>query len=269
MKLRYLLTLWTLLIPALASAEISGATCCPSGELAIIISDRSAVWTVYPAEYRASFAVSEDGRVIYFASNKKGAVTFIAASVVDGVPFIENHTLYNGVELPSPPAPAPNDDPDPDTFEGAVKKAMSGLDRPQVTALAESFLAVCEGINRGTVTTQSGARETFRDIWAEKATSVSATTFADCRELVDVISERVDNSTLKTLKESYEKAAKVLKENAPAASVKEPPAEEEEAEEKPEPEPPKKPAANSGCPNGQCPNGQCPVQQNRVFYWVR
>lgn len=273
MKIHNLLTLLALLFPAVASAEITGATMCPAGELAIINCDRGAVWTVFPAEYRASFAVSDDGKTLYFASSKKGAVTFIAASVTtDGLPYVENHTLYNGVELPSPPAPTPNDDPSPDTFEGVIRKAMGGLDRTQVDALAGTFLIVVEGIDRGTITSTAGARETFRAVWAETATSISASTFADCRELVTAISERVDNSTVKTLREGYEKAAKVLKDNAPAASVKEPPAEEkteEEAKEE-EPEPPKKPAANSSCPNGQCPNGQCPnVQTGRRFYWIQ
>ena len=110
--MRYLqTTLLTLLLLVCngVQAAITGAITSGAGELAIINSDREAAWSVYPAEYMASYAVSDDGKTVYFASPRPGAVTFYAASVIDGLPRIDSYTLYNGVEIPDDanPTPAP------------------------------------------------------------------------------------------------------------------------------------------------------------------
>lgn len=254
-----------------ANAEITGAVGCNAGHLTILCSDKAAVWSVYPAEYSASYAVSEDGKVLYFASPKQGKVTFFAASVVDGQPFLEQHSLYNGLEIPDPvPTPAPAPDPVPVTLEDMVKAAATGKDAAELTALAESFEFIVDGVDRGTIKTPTAARETFRAVWADKGTKAKENALDDLSELVDVIGKNVDNSTVKSLRDDYETAAKAIRSCISAKSpVEEVTEESEEAEPEPETKQEsekKKPATN--CPNGTCPNGQCPnATPQRRFYW--
>ena len=256
----------TLIFPIVAHAEITGAVGCNAGELAIINCDKEAVWSVYPAEYSASYAVSEDGKVLYFASPKQGKVTFFAASVVDGLPYLEQHSLYNGLEIPDPsPTPAPAPDPVPVTLEDFIKEESAGKDVAELAALAESLEFVIDGIDRGTIKTPVAARETFRGIWLEKGTKVKETALDDLSELVDVIGKNVDNSTIKTLRDDYETAAKAIRSCIPAkAPVEEVTEESEEA--KPEQE--TKPESEKKAPATNCSNGQCPnATPQRRFIW--
>ena len=260
----------TLIFPIVVHAEITGAVGCNAGELAIINCDKEAVWSVYPAEYATSYAVSDNGKTLYFASPKSGKVTFFAASVVDGLPYLEQHSLYNGLEIPAPvPTPAPAPEPNPATLEDFIKAEAHGKDAAELTALAESFEFVVDGIDRGTIKTPVAARETFRSIWLEKGTKVKETTLDDLSELVDVIGKNVDNSTIKSLRNDYETAAKAIRSCIPAKEpVKEITEEvvaELESEAVPEPE---KDCPNGKCPTGNCPNGTCPnATQQRRFYW--
>ena len=165
---RLQITLLTLLLLVCngAQAAITGAVTSGAGELAIISSDREAAWSVSPAEYMASYAVSDDGKTVYFASPKPGAVTFYAASVIDGLPNIESYTLYNGVEMPDDanpaPAPTPKPTPAPETVTSIIKAATVDATPDDYNVLANAFDAVISGIDRGTITTPAGARETFR-----------------------------------------------------------------------------------------------------------
>lgn len=267
----------TLALSGVVHAEITGAVGCNAGNLAILTCDKAAVWSVYPAEYSTSYAVSEDGKVLYFASPKEGKVTFFAASVVDGQPFLEQHSLYNGLEIPDPtPTPAPAPEPNPATLDDFIKAEANGKDAAELTALAESFEFVVDGIDRGTITTPVAARETFRSIWADKGTKAKETALDDLSELVSVIGKNVDNSTIKTLRNDYETAAKAIRSCIPAKEpvkeiTKEVVRESELVPEKkaePEKKAPATNCPNGQCPNGQCPNGQCPnASPQRRFYW--
>lgn len=257
------------LVATLAKAEINGAVGCGAGHLTILTSDKPAVWTVYPAEYSTSYAISEDGRTVYFASPKAGKVTFFAASVVEGQPFLEQHSLYNGVEIPDPmPTPAPTPIPEPivDTLESVIVAKAKGKPAEELTALADSFDFVVDGIDRGTITTPVAARETFRAIYIEKGAAANENTVEDLSALVDAISEKVDNSTLKSIRADYETAAKTIRSVISVQQVAEIPVEEEQpeaqSEETEEKAEPKKEEVKS-CPNGQCPNT---ANQGR-FFW--
>ena len=252
------------LVATLAKAEITGAVGCNAGELAIINSDREAVWSVYPAEYSTSYAVSNDGKTIYFASPKHGKVTFFAASVVDGLPYLENHSLYNGLEIPEPtPTPTPTPEPVPVTLEDIVRAEATGKDAGELTALAESFEFIVDGIDRGTIKTPVAARETFRSIWLEKGTKVKETAIDDLSELIDVISKNVNNTTVQSIKEDYSKVAKAIRSAMPSktSDVVEVKA-VENAEQKNE-------CPDGKCPTGDCPNGNCPNQSGQRFYYWR
>ena len=261
--MKKLLLIILTLLPAVCRAEITGAVGCNAGELAIINCDKEAVWSVYPAEYSTSFAVSDDGRTLYFASPKHGKVTFFAASVVDGLPYLEQHSLYNGLEIPDvKPEPTPTPEPAPivETLESVITANAKGKPAAELTALADSFAFVVDGLERGTIKTTVGARETFRAIYAEKGTAAGEKTLDDLSQLVDAVSGKIDNSTLIALRDDYETAAKTIRSFILA----------KQPEKKPEPKQEEaKDCPNGNCPTGHCPNGQCPnaTTQRRFFWW--
>ena len=245
---KIIVALWAILTPLITQAALTGADACKAGNLAVIRSDVEAVWSIYPQSYSGCYAVSDDGCTLYFASPKEGEITIIAASVNDGKPVIDTHTLYYGVDVPAPePGPAPKPTPKPETLESQVQDAADCLDNGDLTALAESFETVVDSINRGTVTTPAGARETFRAIWSAAGSAVSTETLNRCEPIITKISGLVDNTSLETLKKDYTRVAKALRECI-KPEVKEP-------EKVPEPAPPPK-TNTGGCPNGQCPNYQ-------------
>ena len=268
--LALLVSLCVTLMAATATAELHGAVGCRAGELTIITSDNAAVWQVYPAEYATSYAISEDGKTLYFASPKAGKITFFAASVVDGAPFLESHPLYNGIDVPDvepTPAPVPTPTPQPTpepapTLESVTKTAANEVksdNKPAETAaLQEVFESVASGIDRGTIKTTEGARATFRGMWAEKAVQISERTLSNWEKALSLISAQIDNTSIATIKLDYTAVAKALGETIPKTaepadeSADEP--EEDDAEEAEADKTPPKPAGNSSCPNGQCPN---------------
>lgn len=244
---KIIIALWAILTPLLTQAALTGADACKAGNLAVIRSDVEAVWSVYPQSYSGSYAVSDDGRTLYFASPKEGEITIIAASVNDGKAVIDTHTLYYGIDAPEPgPTPEPKPMPKPETLESQVMDAADCLDNGDLTALAESFESVVDSINRGTVTTPAGARETFRAVWTAAGAAVSTETLNRCEPILTKISGLVDNTSLETLKNDYTRVAKSLRECIKPV-VKKP---------KKEPEPAPTTTNGGGCANGQCPNYQ-------------
>lgn len=241
---------------AVASAAITGAVTCTAGELAIINCDSSAVWSVYPADYMASYAVSDDGKTVYFASPKKGAVTFFAASVTsDGLPTIDRYTLYNGVDVDDDvePTPAPKPEPEPETVATIVKNADIDATAEEFDALASAFETAVSGIDRGTIRTPAGARETFRANWIRQAATVNPDAIATFSALLATLGDKVDNSTLATIKADYTAIIDALKERSEKAK--------KTAAKTGQPEQPAKPTSSS------CPNGQCPANGNRFYRW--
>lgn len=210
-----LLTLLMLVCSA-AQAEITGAVTSGAGELAIINSDREAAWSVSPADYLASYAVSDDGKTVYFASPKKGIVTFYAASVVDGLPNIDTHTLYNGVDKPDDVSPAPAPQPKPDTIASVIKGADVIATAGDYNALANAFGAAVSGIDRGTITTPAGARETFRAVWLQEAAKTNPAAITGFAGLLDKLSGMIDYIDLTTTAKSYKEAADALRAKADA-----------------------------------------------------
>lgn len=225
-------------------AAITGAVTSGAGELAIINSDREAAWSVSPAEYMASYAVSDDGKTVYFASPKPGAVTFYAASVIDGLPNIESYTLYNGVEAPDDkdPTPAPvRPAPEPETVKTVIDKTDTGATADDYNALANAFDAVVSGIDRGTITTPTGARETFRALWLQMAAKTNPAAIGLFSGLLDALSTKIDNTSLQTIRKDYGDIVDALRAKAEALK----------------PKAQAKPAAAQTLQRGGCANGQC------------
>ena len=236
---RLLILLSLLFVSTPANAALSGAASCNAGELAVIRSDVEATWTIYPANYSASYAVSNDGLTLYFASPKEGEVTIIAASVKEGKAVIDSHTLYNGVPAPIPtpeptpvPVPEPTPEPAPETIESIVKIQAKDKDPAELTALADSFAAVVDGIDRGTITTPAGARETFRAIWADKGTAANINALNNLSGLISAVSAKVDNMTLEGLRGDYARVVTSIRHNLPNSNSTPAPA---------------------NCPDGNCP----------------
>lgn len=228
----------SLLYSVEAIAALSGAVQTNAGELAIVTSDIEATWTVYPASYSTSFAVDKEGKTLYFASPKQGEVTIIAASVVDGRAVIDTHILYNGIPAPEPAPnvePKPEPTPEPETIESVIKIQSQGKDTAELSALADSFQAVIDGIDRGVVTTPSGARETFRAIWIDKGTAANVNALNDLSGLITAIANKVDNTSLETLKKGYSDAEAAIRSIIP-----------------PKAQTPAKTQAG-GCSGGNCP----------------
>lgn len=235
---RIIITLLSLLYSVEAIAALSGAVQTNAGELASVTSDIEATWTVYPASYSTSYTVDKEGKTLYFASPKQGEVTIIAASVVDGKAVIDTHILYNGIPAPEPAPnvePKPEPTPEPETIESIIKAEAQGKDPAELSSLADTFAAVVDGIDRGVITTPTGARETFRAIWIDKGTAANINALNDLSGLITAISNKVDNSTLETLKKVYSEAASAIRSIIPNNSQT----------------PAKTPAA--GCPGGNCP----------------
>lgn len=242
-----------------ANAEITGTIGCQSGELTIINSDRESAWSVFPADYSTSFAVSDDGRTVYFASPKAGKVTFFAASVIDGKPELESHTLYNGVEIPDDeptPTPTPKPEPPKNPLDKAIESAKN-YPAKDVEVITETFESVLSGIDRGTITTPVAARETFRALYASKAIAVDPEMTMRTFQLIAELSNAIDNTTLETVKDDYAKIVEGLKKIEVKAPAK-------KAEKKAETKATTK--ASGGCPDGQCPTGNCPLQNNGYQY---
>ncbi len=261
-KIMILLIIAMLASAGVAFGEITGAVGCNAGELVVLNSDKESVWTVYPSEYSASYAVSDDGRTIYFASPKTGKVTFFAASVVDGLPYLESHSLFNGLELPDPaPTPTPAPEPEPvvdETIEGVVKSEGEGKSADELTALAETFEFVSDGINRGTIRTTAGARETFRKEWLRKSALTNPDSLEEMGSLIEKVGSMIDYSSLESVKKDFSRVAAALREIVPKLKSEKP--EEEEAKKE---ESEKKVEDNQkSCPTGTCPNGTCPNVQN-------
>lgn len=269
-KIMILLIIAMLASAGVAFGEITGAVGCNAGELVVLNSDKESVWTVYPSEYSASYAVSDDGRTIYFASPKTGKVTFFAASVVDGLPCLESHSLFNGLELPDP-APTPTPAPEPvvdETIEGVVKSEGEGKSAEKLTALAETFEFVSDGINRGTIRTTAGARETFRKEWLRKSALTNPDSLEEMGSLIEKVGSMIDYSSLESVKKDFSRVATALREQVPKLKSEKAESEKPEEEEAKKEESEKevednqKSCPNGTCPNGTCPNGTCPNVQN-------
>ena len=224
-------------------AAITGAVTCGAGELAIINSDREAAWSVSPADYMASYAVSDDGKTVYFASPKKGAVTFYAASVIDGLPAIESYTLYNGVDAPDDvqptPAPTPKPAPEPETVTSVSKTADVTATADDFTALTSAFDAAVSGIDRGTITTPAGARETFRGVWLQEAARTNPEAIGNFAALLDKLSDMIDYTDLASVRKDFAAIVEALKARAEAVKPKATAT-------------PKTTRYSGGCANGQC-----------------
>ena len=187
-----------------APAELTAPDKVEAGRLAVIQSSESASWAIYPQSYRDSYYIADNGQTLIFASPVKGVVTIIAATpgATHGEPIvISEHTLYNG---DGEPEPKPEPDKDSDSLEAIIDNAnVDGATAADYAALANSFTAAVQAIANNSVTTPAGARETFRAVWLREAARTNAAAIDTFSPLLTVISNKVDNASLQTVKRDY------------------------------------------------------------------
>lgn len=230
---------------AVCYANISAPDGVITGELAIIKSSTTATWTVYPSEYKSAIYITDDGRTCVFASPKPGAVTFVAASVIDGKVEISEKTIYNGIDAPpsDDTKPIPEPEPEPETVATVVKNAKVEATVTDYNALISAFETTVSGIDRGTIRSVAGARETFRSNWIYQAGKNNPNAINLFAQLLSDLSEKIDNTSLLTLKADYSLIIEALQERAKETEVKA----KSEVEAKKE-----NPPAVQSCPNGNC-----------------
>lgn len=223
-----------------------------TGELAVVRSTAPATWTVYPSEYKSAIYVTDDGKTCVFASPTPGAVTFVAASIVDGEVRMTEKTLYNGVERPDDVKPIPEPEPEPETVYTVVRDADVKASVSDFNALATSFETVVSGIDRGTIQTTTGARETLNGNWIRQAGKTNPNALTEFAALLDKLNKMVDYSSLSTVKTDYQQIINALQERAKKA--------ETEAKAKAES------AKINPVPVQTCPNGKC---NTSYYYYYR
>ena len=223
-----------------------------TGELAVVRSTVPATWTVYPSEYKSAIYVTDDGKTCVFASPNPGAVTFVAASVVDGEVRMTEKTLYNGIDRPDDVKPIPEPEQEPETVYTVVRDADVKASVSDFNALATSFETVVSGIDRGTIQTPTGARETLNGNWIRQAGKTNPNALTEFAELLDKLNKMVDYSSLNTVKTDYQQIITALQERAKKA--------ETEAKAKTEP------AKTDPVPASNCPDGKC---NTRYYYYYR
>lgn len=248
-----LATTANLTAPATASVgSLTAPETIATGELAVVRSTAPATWTVYPSEYKSAIYVTDDGKTCVFASPTPGAVTFIAASVIDGEVRMTEKTLYNGVDRPDDVKPIPEPEPEPETVYTVVRDADVKASVSDFNALAESFETVVSGIDRGTIQTTTGARETLNGNWIRQAGRTNPDALTEFAELLDKLNKMVDYSSLSTVKTDYQQIITALQERAKKT--------ESEAKAKAEP------AKTDPIPASNCPDGKC---NTRYYYYYR
>lgn len=187
-----------------APAELTAPDKVEAGRLAVIQSSEPASWAIYPQSYRDSYYIADNGQTLIFASPIKGVVTIIAATpgATHGDPIIiSEHTLYNGE---GEPEPKPEPDKGNDSLEAIIANAnVDGATAADYAALANSFAAAVQAIANNSVTTPAGARETFRAVWLREAARTNTAAIDTFSPLLTAISNKVDNTSLQTVKRDY------------------------------------------------------------------
>lgn len=235
------------ILSGLARAAITGPDQCNAGELTVLESDMPASWAVHPVEYQSAIYPIDGGVKCIFASPNAGAVTFFAASVIEGNPVIHTHVLYNGKKSPQPD-PKPEPVPDPTTLDGVAKAELAKIatqtKAAEQTAMVAALDNVISGIDRGTIQTSEGARATFRGVWSSKAAEISVDSVGAWANWLTAVSEKLDQTDVQTIKAGFETLKAVLK----------------PATKEPLPIPVNNdPIPVADKPKSECKNGSCPA----------
>ena len=110
---------------------------------------------------------------------------------------------HAAITSPDNSTPEPDIDPLNQTLEQIIKNESQGLDRAQFATLADSFQQTVWAIDRGSVTTPAGARETLRKTWLFNGMTVNPQTVDNLAPLIEAISGKIDNTSLTSVKRDY------------------------------------------------------------------
>ena len=244
-----------------AFAAIDGPEVIAAGELAIFQTDVPAAWAVVPDTYAKSVVVDSSGEKLVFASPVKGTVTIIAATAgIEGKPNIEVRTFINGEK--SDGADNGEDEQPEDKLIALVKSEFQKIENKEAAEtgkqkLADVFQTVVDFIDKKTVQTPAGARETFRRYWEFETARIGKGTLDAYRPFLSAVSDAIDWSTIQTVRADFIKvglglseAARADQQQAPSSGTK---------TETP------KPTQTQQQPKSSCPGGNCPTG-GRFFY---
>lgn len=250
------------LIAALCSpafAAIDGPDYIAAGELAVFTSDVPAAWAVVPDTFSKSVVIDSSGKKLVFASPVKGTVTIIASTAAEAgeTPNIEVRTFTNGDKSDGGGGDEEDEKEPVDKLIALVKSEYQKIENRDAAEagrlkLAGVFQTVVDFIDKKTVQTPAGARETFRRYWEYEAARAGKGALDAYRPFITAVSAEIDWSSIETVKTDFMKLVKGLTEAARADQS----APTSETAEKPEEK--ETPQSGSNCPGGVCPTGNCP-----------
>ena len=254
----YFVVIW--LLANVCNAAITAPENIQPGDLARVVCDSEADWSVVPEEYSSMAYVDSNRKTLAISSPRPGTVYIFAATKDEsGEPkgYVWKLTISEEAE----PNPAPEDDedvaPEPDTklFPGNVIEAMD--DVPDFTTAERDAFAYVVGstvefIEQGAIRTVPGIRETIRRNWTIRAAHVSKTTETRWAPVMVLLFEQLESNDVKACRESLNVVLSAIDAKKKA---------EKEAAEKAAEEAAKKTEAKPTTTNrGGCPNGMCPLQ---------
>ena len=257
------------LIAALCSpafAAIDGPDYIAAGELAVFTSDVPAAWAVVPDTFSKSVVIDSSGKKLVFASPVKGTVTIIASTAAEAgeTPNIEVRTFVNGEKSDGGGGDEEDEKEPVDKLLALVKSEFQKIENRDAAEagrlkLAGVFQTVVDFIDKKTVQTPAGARETFRRYWEYEAARAGKGTLDAYRPFITAVSAEVDWTSIETVKTDFMKLVKGLTEaaradqSAPTSETAKKPEEKETPKTETE-----EPQSGSNCPGGVCPTGNCP-----------
>ena len=245
----YIVTM-AVLVGTICYAKITAPSGINAGELAVAKSDESATWTVFPAEYKTAIYVADEGKTCIFASPIEGEVTLLAASISEGKIILSEHKIYNGVPIPDKQDSDEEETPQPkqETLTSIIEDFKAEVTADDYTPMLTAFESTVSGIERGTITTPAGARETFRAIYIQEAGKEKPEILKTFTPLLNDLSPKIDNTSLESIKTDYQKIIEAIKKKQSSLAKT---STKNASKNNNSP--------NGNCPTGNCPNGVCPV----------
>jgi hypothetical protein len=200
-----------LLYCVIVHGEITGQKTARPGELARFTSDVEADWQVLPVENQGGVYVDSNRKTLIISSPNVGKVYIFAATVgKEGTPKadvieLEITDAEDVIVTPLPPVEPPST-----TLDGIIADGTKTATAVEKQALANAFSLVCQAIDGKSITTATGARETFRKQWLIESSRAGAGTADKYAPLLDALSEELKGDDLANVRQKYEAVVRAL-----------------------------------------------------------
>jgi hypothetical protein len=194
------------------SVAIDGPKSAGVGELCVFnltCDEAIADWQVVP---QADFYVDTAKRTMVFSTPKAGNYTIIAATIVEGKPFVLTHACGYGVNPAPYPQPDPQPQPDPpkpSTLKDWVTQNIPNDGRKDTKYLADCFDSAASGMERGTIRTVDAAYASIRTNTQTKMSNKTWSGFFDGLETQ--VNEKLGDGKTKELAALYRQIAQGLR----------------------------------------------------------